>query len=773
MNIKFIKQYLAIIAIAAFAYPAQAVIQISSNTTWSSSQTINDYVEILPGATLTINNGAVITMNGTGYYIIVRSSETGGQGGKLSVSNATIQAAANSYWKGIFVVGRSSFSSPHINQQGVSMARAILSGATIQSAEYGVANWNIDIDYNANFSGGGIIQAVSTTFHDNNYGAYLSHFQNFAGTDTSNHQSDKCYFYKCHFLKDGLTSLPPQNGVHILVRLHGIEGVTFYGCDFTLNLGTESKYLVGYGIMLDRAGAIVREYCNGFFPPSTVCTNSIPSVFSNLRYGIYSTSPYEAHPISISNSNFEDCIYGIHIIGSQNPRIIQNNFEIYPDFSVKHSGISLESCTGFKVEENRININNGGENSLTYGIEVKNSGENANRIYRNTIIDANYAQQFNGINRGVSTNDGLKILCNNMSNTVPESYDISVTSMTGVAALQLGYGNSSILDAGNVFSTLNCTNGNNFNNDAALHVWYYCSGTDCPACYSNITVGSTGVEPNTCPINIGTQKTQPLSTAAYTTAKESLISAMEGATGVTLDGLQDEYRQLNDWMIQTYLGNYDSLGEIHYDSVLLLLAAESSNYDYQLMRAGIEAQIGNYGNALTILGNIPGNYVLDEQQRTRINNMEDMIEIASRFSDAQDDWSKLGNPDKETIASLVGEDDFIAGYMARYYQSVYEDNVIAPDLRVIQDGKWQATRHTIAAAGDVQLYPNPVSNSFQLSGVGAGWVTVLDMVGRKMYEQHIDNGGEAIDVRSLPTGMYLVRVREDSGLVHALKFTKK
>ncbi len=773
MNTKSILQSIFIALLLCTANFANAAcINITTNTTWTTNTTVSSCVVINQGATLTINSGVTVTMGSGAYIYVATSSSTSTNGGRIVADGVTFQSLSTNQWDGVYIAGDKTLS-----QQSSRMAKGTFTNCTFKKMQFGITNWDLLTDYNANTTGGGIIVASNCTFSNNGYGVNMSHYQNFLITNSSIKLNDYSNFYKCTFTR--IAGNSPASAA--FVRLHDVEGVHFSGTSMSVASSVGGKNATGgiteRGFWLESAGAIIEDACNSpiiyFGQP---CSNITQTQFNSLKYGIYSVAPYNTHKISVTKALFTNCRYGIHINGTQNPVILQNEFQIYTDGTNKQSGIALEACTGYRVEQNTINVNSPSSSALTYGIEITNSGENSNELYKNTVAKANYAIQANGINRHVNQiQAGTRLLCNGMSNTLTNAYDVTVPTTPGISNIQAGYAISNSLTAGNTFSSsFTCTNANQFRNNG-LSVAYYCNAY-CPTCYTttSISLVTADVE-NTCPSKISTSGFPYFITfGTYISIKGDLESQIDATTeSARLDDLLAQYREVNNRMITTYLGYYDSLGTARLDSVIYVLGTCKYIYDYHVMKAGVEMQLGLFSDATSTLSRITSNFSLNKEERTRVNSIEDIVDIATRLNEADNDWRSLSEDDRSLIGAMVTEDDFLAGYMARYYLSAYEDSVFAPNLLHLNtSNQWVIARKAKFVDETVTVYPNPSGKSIQLTGVTSGELVVYDMMGKKVLNHKLLNGNEEISVQTLMTGVYIIQVKDGGGKVHTIRFSK-
>jgi hypothetical protein len=60
---------------------------------------------------------------------------------------------------------------------------------------------------------------------------------------------------------------------------------------------------------------------------------------------------------------------------------------------------------------------------------------------------------------------------------------------------------------------------------------------------------------------------------------------------------------------------------------------------------------------------------------------------------------------------------------------------------------------------NIQLYPNPTSETFQLNGIKAGMtVEILDLSGKLLFQTTADNNHFSASVKDFQTGLYLVKI---------------
>jgi len=134
-----------------------------------------------------------------------------------------------------------------------------------------------------------------------------------------------------------------------------------------------------------------------------------------------------------------------------------------------------------------------------------------------------------------------------------------------------------------------------------------------------------------------------------------------------------------------------------------------------------------------------------------------------------DDWtwlelSALGNVDSLRF-SLSSSDVGAFGMNTPAYFCV--DNVTTTDL--------VSAKNPLAAALSVEVFPNPTADflTVRLPGEnGVAFAQIFDLQGKVVFEKTISGVQHSLDVDSLPTGIYLLRVQQ-GGKIGSRKFVKQ
>ncbi len=771
-------------ALLAISLPASATIYISTNTTWNTSFALTDKVEIQPGATLTISGANTVVTCSPGVYIKVltnNSTPLTTTGGRLVINGATLTGTAgNNGWEGIYTVGNKT-----ISQQDIRMSKTtITNNALIEKCIYGIRNWDFQADFGAFSTGGGIVQISNSRFHNNTFSVYLHSYENFSKTTPTLKLADYSYINKSNFYFDNTTGIP-TGGSAPCINMHRVEGVKVQGNTFY----RDPTFLWGgyTAVYLESSGAVIQPYCNdNIIIFGQECTNITPNKISNFTRGIHAPNQGEVHAITVDRTQIDNTAIGIYIIGYQNTKILRNTINLAPASS---SGITMEGCSGFKVEENVIQGTSTTSNNGTFGITVKNAGESYNEIYKNRITDVNYALQANDNNRStVSPANGLLFLCNTMTNAIGDAYDITITGGTanltsGIAYIQAGF-NGNPLTAGNTFSSFSTSTGAHNLNNAANGILYYTDPANPPTtpAYHNVTLMTGGS--NTCPTKIIPPGSAVTSLQQLSAFKAELEATIDGKinSGEDYSVNLAQYAFLVREMLDRHLGT--STGEeveTHPAEMISLLGSTKYLYDFKVMKAGIEAQQGSFDEAMATLEAINDEFELNELQQNRLHNVQDMIAVKQGLEEAGNSWTDMDPALRDKVYTIAADDDFIAREMARYYLMAYEDALYQPDLRTLSDGTVATPVGT--ARGSVSMpvwqgihvYPNPAAGQLYISipGNQTAVAAITDIAGRSLLQPVLKGGLNQLDIHTFKAGLYFVTFTGADGKTSNYKIVKE
>ncbi|MCF8296700.1 MAG: hypothetical protein K9J13_04070 [Saprospiraceae bacterium] len=439
----------------------------SGDVTINSNIKFSGNIDIYDNKTLTINNGAIVSM-GANHKIIVQP------GSRLIIDNATITSGCGSYWTGIEVWGDKDEPQTYAYDGTKWMPEfqgevIIRNGGTIRNSVDGIMA--IGKDYiTGEFkweTTGGIIKATDANFINNNNSIWVGGYR-------SGNTHNRSKIINCNFETNDLM-LPGHTG-YSFIGLCGINNINITGNRFK-NTTQNSIDDRGIGIVSYDASINVRSLCTSLTIP---CSSYKPNTFTGLNYGIKIFNSDPNVTTSIVDNDFINCYRGIYLENTSTAVVTNNDFEVptYASSNLPY-GMHIFGGTGFKVEEN--NFTNYGDFAGTRGIVISNTLATVNQIYKNTFSGLNIGIQPQFINKGQINGDdvGLCLFCNVFDNPM---YDVWVagkddspsgTPNIGIAEFQQNSIGASKLPAGNEFTFTHNQFDYDFSNDDAEFLKYY------------------------------------------------------------------------------------------------------------------------------------------------------------------------------------------------------------------------------------------------------------------------------------------------------------
>jgi len=334
-------------------------------------------------------------------------------------------------------------------QKGIIASKATMNPSTLV--------FSFDFGYD-----GGVIRATDATFRNNVYDIEMRKY--IVGS------VNQSFFTNCNFETQTALNIPTLYPVYH-VFLNDLLNITFKGCDFKNSFATDASLTstLGTGLRTIDAKITVQNNCTSMlFPcslPNTDYTN-----FQNLYWGILSTNSNPLRTVTCLDANFINNRRSILLSGVNYAQILRNKFNLYksaaPNSAAQVYGLYMNSCTGYKVEENNFqDINHATIMVIgnSYGIIVNNSGPYDNEIYKNTFHNLYIGGQSQGTNACFNPmatfpnqcfpgpgQIGLRWKCNTFNDVIIFG-DLVVTS--GRIAYDQGYCiSSSLPPAGNLFN---------------------------------------------------------------------------------------------------------------------------------------------------------------------------------------------------------------------------------------------------------------------------------------------------------------------------------
>lgn len=531
---------------------------ITSNVTCSVPMRTSD--------TITIHNGAVLTINSTlkcaeNVCIIVKP------GGKLIINGGTLKnGCIENSWQGIIVEGTSTQTQMGIApNQGI----VILNGALIENAICGLKVGD-QLDPSKN---GGIVYAYNSDFKNCKNAVLLAPYKNMNG---SLELSNRSKFTDCDFIIDNDFS---NTGLTFdsHVKLFGVNGITFTGCRFSntqTSTNPSARRYANSGIASFNSGFTVQPKCLSNPVIGEICNENdidIESRFTGLDFGIVANGSDNVYKISVISTKFITNDYGIYLSGVNNAKILNNYFIIGKNnnnITTKPVGLYLQNGSGFRIEENNFKYNEFISLPRT-GLIIKNSGKENNQIYNNTFDRLTDGQIFDGLNYStIFPYEGLVSLCNQNDNNKGNDFwvrKINGYNYNGINQYQgevINTGSTmNISAAGNKFSDQSSVN-LQYNNEGNFIFYFYDQANpyEFLGSYSSTSTISPEIAPeNSCPSKINALNIQTIEseitdiTLSYANLKynyNELIDA--GNTEELLQLIQNEWSD-DVWDLRTEL----------------------------------------------------------------------------------------------------------------------------------------------------------------------------------------------------------------------------
>lgn len=411
------------------------------NLTWQNDRILKNNLTIENGAKLTLKNCVLHIPNGA--KIVVKP------GGELIVDGATITNKCGLMWQGIEVWGNSSMHQYEMNGSYGQGYLELKNGAVIENAVCAVELWRPGY-YSTT---GGIVHATNATFRNNGIAVHALCYTNYdPGMDVR--RSYNAYFKGCSFATDNAYIGTTPFLRHVDLAL--VDGIDFFGCDFSVLRHAPGVSYSCSGIQANQASFNVNSYCTDETVLPCLDEYLLRSSFSGFHQGICAfNNGNTACVFNVRNSDFLNNDQGIYAQNTGYATILFNNFSIGCGAECTY-GIYADNVTGFCIEENTfVPWNNSG--CPAYGIAVINS-HSTNAIYRNQFSGLVCANVAVGLNVGIANNaipltsTGLTYSCNDNTSGSANTIDFCVLRDGNVfySGIQQAQG-SMLLPAGNTF----------------------------------------------------------------------------------------------------------------------------------------------------------------------------------------------------------------------------------------------------------------------------------------------------------------------------------
>lgn len=392
---------------------------VQETTIQGQSFVINDE-RYLTTDTFCIENGKTMTVTGTlhsssGTRIIVRP------GGRLVVDGGVLTSACeDGMWEGIYVEGDRTRPQTPANQGVVELRN----GATIENARTAIRTASPDYD---GASTGGIVLADDAIFRNCRRAV---EFLPYADTVSQGIVRDnQSRFNRCTFTVDNDNRFAAnQTDFSTHVSMHGVKGVHFKACSFSNTAGGSISR--GHAIYTEDAGFSVSGFCEA--DPYTLtepceCPSDelAATTFSGFATAVETNTTGKQYAVTIDRARFHNNAIGIEINGNDFATVARCDFDLQtaPMHVPGLSGLYLNNCTGYLVEDNQFHRSSYSEGASVSGILVSHSGPDDNAIRRNAFSNLNYGVYAEDVNGSFSRPiAGLEISCNDFTGNGSDIY---------------------------------------------------------------------------------------------------------------------------------------------------------------------------------------------------------------------------------------------------------------------------------------------------------------------------------------------------------------
>lgn len=389
--------------------PSSVPYEITSNETWDFKIKMYQNIIIKSGNVLTIT--CEVMMPNEGKIIVEPGAKLIIDGGKVT-NFYYLPDDKIDLWQGIEVWGNPQLQQNNSNQGVVE----VINDGTIEFAKNGIRtirrNNSGGLDWSKT---GGIVRVNGGVFKDCRRGIEFMSYQNIG--PNGNELMNKSFISNATFVTTDDKLSVPYAGI----SLHDITGVRIRNTVFE-NLQSDIETIDiaerGNGIIsIDANYRAISSYSFSTGEPIAGTGNE----FKNLFYGVLAYGGSGRSDLIINDNTFEECIYGVGLMGSNYGVIGRNTFEL-PSFNNNTSlgfGVFTDAAYGFNIEGN--NFLNSSLSALNHhATNVRNSSTNTSsgKVYRNTVNNVYIGTQT------IGDNEALKVDCNTYNKGKFSSVDV-------------------------------------------------------------------------------------------------------------------------------------------------------------------------------------------------------------------------------------------------------------------------------------------------------------------------------------------------------------
>lgn len=744
---------------------------ILSNQVWTDKVFSKKDITVESGASLTIKSGLFM---GKDTKIIVKP------GGNLIlnggyITNIPFCGEENYSWDGIEVWGTGDGHQYLINGAYTQGKLEIKNNSVIENAVAAVRLY----DNNDKSKTGGIVFAENSTFLNNGIAIAFFPYKNVFQNEEYNYRS---WFKDCSFIEDDNILTEISSGIRMMALLYGVKGISFKGCTFSNN---RSNYEFEYAILTYNAGFNIRGYCTNSQTNPCPTADLQRTSFNSFKKAIYSTnSAGVLYSIDIRESDFNSNGYGIFMRSITDAIIVQNNFVLgsKDDCTVSNStGIYLDNCKRFAVEENDFDIATNPVATIKAGINIVNTKNSSDEIYNNTFRDLDIANIAQGKNWGDVEGEGLAYYCNNNRDN---QFDFLVAENLNTDDGIQKFQGSRSYSAGNIFSSIAYSHFENFGEFELDYFYNLNQQNEIPDINKLHRVTAYPISiTNSCPSHYGDcstrlnsselqqkqlQYTQALNN--YISSKsqfDSLGSSIDSATKQMLEEQMSYYNMLLSRSAYDIIRSEQADTVVHSSSIDNWLT-NLDNISATQSRVELYIQEVEYSIALELLDSIPELYAFSSYDSSEFTYYSILKSLQTGWLINRRNIFELNTGELSQLTNIASNSKGIAGAQAKGILEIYDNDTYSyidcltmPDTTT-KNKLYNPKELNRSESIIVNVKPNPASTQikfdyFNNTNASQGLIQVWNTRGQMIHSSQISqsNGSLMINVESWQKGLYI------------------
>ncbi len=750
--------------VTSFTATTSATWQPGSNPFNSASGKVYIDKELIIPAGVSITVQDMELHMGKDARILVQANNSlwgNGPGGRLTLRNTTCLAGdlceENPMWQGIEVWGSANvglFTDDSKNGQVL-----ITDGSLIRDAHYGALSGQFLNGFPQSKLTGGRIRVENATFLNNRVGIHMRGYAGYPGVPFN-----YSYCKDATFRIDGPLKNPavqPFAHIHLLSS----SVIDFSGCTF-------EDTRTGITNPADRVMGILAQ--NSIFDVQQ-------SAFNGLEYGIYAQGIKPTTPFYTHQSTFTENWRGIYASGLDMVSLRENDFTTSTTYWGTY-GCYLDACSKFEVQRNNFQHPPAeGTSTWPIGIVIRNSSVRSdldpNKISRNSFSNLYIGTMVLDDNEpgsghlGEPQNDpGLQMLCGNyLGNTIDFYVPTGSSINDPQGRCELTLPKHKQFPAGNLFSHM-CPSGSGQwpiypdyllgSGEPPEQTSYHHTSdvVSTPLCYSPklIRVATCGTfDSDKCeepPYDRFATTSLPQIKSEHAAATDSLNSHTDTSSRIVWGSHR---LWLADRVIAGYLlddtSTYALDSALHWaishqmSALLPSLYITKGNYTYANAFAdtiALQFNYTDYGDYFSILAQL--------HQDTLPPNQLDSTDISVIETMANDSTSEVQAWARNLMSMARGDS--------------YAEKLVYPEDSSGKRGYQETYTHSLSL-----LYPNPATHQVHIRWDNPKATSLLieiwTLQGTLIRQERsaLGNGEQVIDVSSLSSGMYIVKLQDDTG----------